>query len=217
MAEVKPKKGAIYRANTILGSAVDLARAIDGPSASCQVPVILSAVFIEAFFNELEHEATTMKSAGGDARLEVLGLLLGDLEDSHASIRLKLQLSYFALTNTYPSRGTQPFQDFDLLVRLRDALVHPKTALLDYKAPKKSSNASLLAGLASRRLIDPPADDSPPDWFKEAMVPAVASWACGTAFSVAQAVIDVLPNSLLRDSLRCIYLGGPLPVTRSAG
>jgi hypothetical protein len=52
-----------------------------------------------------------------------LGQILTEVEAANAQVSLKYTLTHFALTGKPVNRGMSPFQDFALLVRVRNALV----------------------------------------------------------------------------------------------
>ena len=52
--------------------------------------------------------------------------IMGDAEEDHASIDFKLRLAHWIVTGRPMDKGSKPYQDFALLMRLRNDLVHTK-------------------------------------------------------------------------------------------
>ena len=171
-------KGAEFRSQLILFDARQAATSPPTRNDECaQVPIILSAVAVEAFFHELCWllDGNVLR-ARGDATLETLKDTLQELESSRSPIRTKYLLTHFLLSGKSVSKGTPPYQDFDLLLRLRDALVHPKVATFDMASPEKSEGFKLVRALASRSLIPTNSEQSGLVWTRTALVPSVARW-----------------------------------------
>jgi len=91
------------------------------------VAVLFSAATLEAFVSDFSFMARTLGGVHSIPALKSVAALLDEAEDGHASVRLKYLLAKFLVTGEPYNKGAAPFQDFDLLIRLRDAIVHLKT------------------------------------------------------------------------------------------
>jgi len=81
----------------------------------------------EAFINEIPQLAA---EAAGDSTepgwVKAMGEIVGAAEESHAPIESKYHLASLVLTGHVFDKGVQPFQDFKILVDLRNLVVHTK-------------------------------------------------------------------------------------------
>jgi hypothetical protein len=93
-------------------------------TSSALTAIVFSASALEAFMNELELWLSYMLATdpAADSRLTTLASLQ-EIEGEKGSIRLKYMLAAAALGRPL-SKGQQPYQDFSLLIDLRNALVH---------------------------------------------------------------------------------------------
>ena len=58
--------------------------------------------------------------------LQLLASILDETEASRGSIRLKFLLTKVVLGSETYDKGSQPYQDFDILFAVRDAIIHMK-------------------------------------------------------------------------------------------
>jgi len=207
--------GIELRFNIILWNARGAAEALRRPEDECQVPIILSAVSLESFFNEFQNQLEApLVGARGDPTLETLAGVLGDLEENRCSLRLKIRLAYFVLTHRSLPMGGQHFQDLDLLFRLRDGLVHAKPATFDMEEPERGYNFNLVRALSSRHLIPSGSECEPHAWTRHALTPAVARWSFNTALSTVRDFLNLLaPNQFTRQTFESVLDGmAPLAI-----
>jgi len=188
-------KGAEFQSNVILGSAHYSATVLRPCSDDARVPVILSAVAIEAFFHELCWILDrNVLGARGDASLETLKETLVDLEGSRAPLRTKIRISHFLLSGEHLAKGHGEYQDLDLLIRMRDAMVHPKVPTFDLGNPKEKLGYKLVRELAARRLIPANSENSGHAWTRDALVEPVAKWSVNVARGGILALVRKLPE-----------------------
>lgn len=116
--------------------------------------------------------------------IEVFANLLGefDSKETSASLKTKYFMSHWVICGKRLDRGAEPYQSFDLLVDIRNSLIHlkPDKVSID-KIPK------LLPPLKSKGLIS----DFDPKALRKCWVhyisnPHIAKWACNTAASMIQ-------------------------------
>lgn len=90
------------------------------------VTIVLATISTEAFINEFHHLAKDQSGPAAPGWINALGDVLGEAEESRASIESKYQLARFILTGQPFDRGASPFQDFALLISVRNLIVHAK-------------------------------------------------------------------------------------------
>jgi len=99
---------------------------------SAIISIVMSALAVEAFINELAEAADMAQIGRQDITSPALGKLqdlanaIKEVEDSQGSVALKYQMAYLVLTGATFPRGIAPFQGFKQLVTLRNLLVHLK-------------------------------------------------------------------------------------------
>jgi hypothetical protein len=91
---------------------------------SAIIAVIMSAIAMEAFINEVTALSVSRTPIGVDAPVERFAAVMSKAVETRADVRLKYQLARASLVGEPFDRGTQPFQDFATLVRLRNWCVH---------------------------------------------------------------------------------------------
>ena len=114
-----------------------------GMSSRAVIAVILAAAASEAFINELAAEVQKTRDLASG--LIAFGSVMKEIEDNRGSLALKYLVASQALSGKMFDRGAQPFQDFDLLRRLRDLLMHVKSpdVLRDLLPPPRRECHSL--------------------------------------------------------------------------
>ncbi|MGA8491451.1 MAG: hypothetical protein WB711_13580 [Terriglobales bacterium] len=137
-----------------------------------------------------------------------LGQVLGAAEDSHASIESKYHLARLVVTGQVFDKGTQPFQDFALLVNLRNIVVHARPH--DVIREQASSGISpaedkIIRQLEQRGVIKSPSRPKG-NWggekvtlitnlLDELSLQSVGQWACNSAAGIVNAVLDFLQTA----------------------
>jgi hypothetical protein len=93
------------------------------------------------------------------------------------------------------ARGKQPYQDFDLLYRLRNAIVHlnPDRAQYLDDGSRLGRPHKVAASLESRGVLKRSGNAAEETWLGLISSPAVAKWAYDTVFHIAKAIHDALP------------------------
>jgi hypothetical protein len=193
--------GAYYHAGQLWATARGLAQKIAGeprPAALSHEALsvlLFSAISVETFLNELAYTAGLPLHAG-DPVATALASCLDEIEESRGSVRLKLKVAVLTLTGKPVPAGAQPYQDFDLLFRVRDAIVHLKS----YQHVFENNTVivepgNLLRSLHSRGLIDNP-DGFPTDSFLGKLThPTLCAWAVDAAKDTITHVVDLMPST----------------------
>ena len=153
MASKTPEYSVTFYSSDILGEARRAARSLERAGEECQVPVILAAVAVEAFLNDVNGELEiSIRSPVQSDRLRLVASLMHLAQEERTSTRFRIQLSYALATGRPLDLGAKPYQDYDLLVRLRNALVHAGPVWSDFSESAKPNK--LVEALAQRRLVD---------------------------------------------------------------
>jgi hypothetical protein len=134
--------------------------------------ILFAAMTIEAFLNDLAFVAEG--TALGDA--------LAEVEQSRGSVQLKLLVATIALGRPI-DRGLEPYQSFQLLFDVRNALVHLKPKVKSFVRPDRGMEPrKLLAELHRRNLIGDPGGN---EWFLELLGSrTLCAWALRTTHDV---------------------------------
>jgi hypothetical protein len=165
-----------------------------GMSSRALISVILSAAATEAFINELVAE---VEKAGHSlsADLAVFSRLMREVEDNRGGIGLKYLVASQSLSRTMFDKGAPPYQDFDLLRRLRDFLMHIKSPDVLTEPPSApSKRPSLIIALRQKGLTYPLGEDDQTPWINELQTYKLAAWACETSLNMILAVLALIPD-----------------------
>ncbi len=174
-------------------------------SANSVTSIVMSALAVEAFINELA-EAADMAQIGREwitsaalAQLKDLANALKDIEVGQGSVGLKYQIAYRMLSGSTFPRGRSPFQEFKQLVTLRNLLVHLKPGDRHSPSGHVEPRESLIRDFQQRgytrtrgrKAGDPLGGMS---WLQELQTVQMADWAYSTARSIIAAVGEALPE-----------------------
>ena len=173
------------------------------------VAVIMSVVAVEAFVNELGELAVSPPQMGEKKtetdreKVVALGSVLQDLEEQSVSTRTKLQVAHHLLTGKALDKGAMPYQDLDLLARIRNELVHKKAEVLVLHPSGKTlgDHHPLIIRLAQRGVIEAPSEKQAPQFQPFITRPEVALWAHNTALATIRFVMDLLPEGFVKQIL----------------
>jgi hypothetical protein len=142
--------------------------------------ILLSAMSTEAFINELGSQLSFLDSEDKNDldKFTSLGHLLGELETGRAQIKSKYLLASNLLPGKPFRRGKQPFQDFSLLVDIRNDFAHPRPE--QDPQPKYLKHFSQMKWLYNR----PGKEPKVVGWIFRLQTPEIAAWACRVASSI---------------------------------
>jgi hypothetical protein len=169
------------------------------------IAIIMSALAVEAFVNELAEKADMAQlgregipSAALDL-LQDLANALSEVENDRGSPALKYQIARKVLTgHTFP-RGSSPFQEFQELFNLRNLLIHlrPGDAISasGHVEPKdkliKTFQQKGMTRTRGRKPGDPRGGTS---WLQEIQTAKMADWAYHAACGIIQALGEAIPE-----------------------
>jgi hypothetical protein len=164
--------------------------------------IVMAAAAAEAFINEFaEYVSLSVASSSGSDMIQpqiaACADVLQELEDSRASVTAKyLAASLVVAGKSFP-KGASPFQDFKLLIDLRNAImhVHP-TVGNDAHQGQRATDA-----LAQRGIAIAGGQPGSLPWFDRLMMPSVAVWAHDSALAIIRGFLDLVPMRPYYDPL----------------
>ncbi len=181
-------------------------RSKSDPSESI-LTIILSAIGVESFINELTELASNSSFKRNEpSEIKVLGALLSDLEKQRVQIRPKIQLAYYILTRQQLQVGELPYQDFALLISIRNALVHKKPEKFHHPDDLENSEPDFdphefIKRLSDRKVIELPPKTEVPQWYAYIQNPEAAKWSYNIAVQMVKLIIDIVPAGLFKKRL----------------
>lgn len=173
----------------------------------CLASIIFAAISTEAFINELGRLAAANVSSG-PGWVGGLAEILGDAEKVRTSLESKYNLAKFIVTGQVFDRGTLPFQDFALLVDVRNLIVHTKAEEVIVRKKPDGGLAwetRVMARLQERGAVTTsgfPSQLVPreeglflSDLLEEISTQSVARWSCGAASGIVNGVLDAMASN----------------------
>jgi hypothetical protein len=161
---------------------------------------VFAVAAIETFVYELGEQAfiETEESPHREL-LHGLGKLVRDMEESRFQLFAKVAWIVRYLTGKPPDLGNRIFQDFQVLVRLRNAIIHLKdTEEVHFYQDRPNEyigTPRVISQLQDMQLIRRPYTGS---WLVAISTPELAEWSCRTAHIMAVTLKDLLPDSFCR-------------------
>lgn len=190
------------------------------------VAIVFSAATLEAFINEAIALASSLMQSWTQISAQVHGhkvtdpvverfyTLLHEADDDRMALGLKYNLASIAFTGKPFVKGEQPYQDFELLITLRNWIVHLKSRDQFYVSGPATGEyiveppQIIKEAFRSRHLIDS-TRTSKMSWTRQISTRACARWACNTASHMINHTIDLIPNPQpFQAALKFSYPGG---------
>ena len=158
------------------------------------VSILLAAAGLEAWIAEIALWARTiLGQIGASVQLRALGDALEALESERASVKAKFCLARKLLTGTDYDKGALPFQDFSLLLSLRNNLVHMKPEEVPRTMEdERRGTEKLVAELSRRAACVPREPHVKSPWISRIATRSVAKWACNTAAHMTHSISEDL-------------------------
>jgi hypothetical protein len=165
------------------------------------VAILFAAAALEAFANEVGYIARGPLEVNPE--IKSLGQLFEELETS-ASVQSKFLLLRALLAKEAYDKGASPYQDFALLIALRNELVHRKAERYEVDALDAPLNTNtLLERLQSKSMLAEPHRPQVWGFFLAIETPAVARWAAKSAAAMVKDIVVAAPPEFRK------YLEGP--------
>lgn len=168
------------------------------------VAVLFSAATTEALMFDVNDIANLpFPKELVDPRSKAYGALQHELESSHAQLKAKISAYFLCFAPEQLNWGAQPFQDIDLLIDLRNELVHHKP-----ERSSTSAGAHIRSG-KPKRLLDRMKSrglktdtDSLERWTEVISTHVIAKWACHTVARFALLISGTAPNCMIGASMK---------------
>jgi hypothetical protein len=167
-------------------------------SWEASVSIMLSAMTLECYVNELSHRVADYQKHESIGELKNLAFLLGEYEKNKNSLLSKIELIHFCLSGEKADKGSRHFQDITMLLKLRNALVHRKpepTGNFIDDPDAVYSMHPFTSFLVERGIIERPSEKMPPVWSYTISQPPVAAWAYNTVVDAITRTVCMLPES----------------------
>src|ERR1035441_7765562 len=161
------------------------------------ISIMFSVSALEAFINESVELARVVPTLDRQKVVDGYLAVMSELEERKEALLIKFHMGLLVLSGSTWNEGTQPFQDFKLLVTVRNHIVHMKADRWESKlTPRGSEPRSLdqypkfIAAFQQRKIVGAPARGS---WLELINDRRVATWACETAAKIAEAFVECVP------------------------
>lgn len=171
-----------------------------GNASRTLVGVVFSAIAIESFVNEILERVGLSRPPDEDPRVSMLRTMsvACGLSGKSCSLETKVQVIYAALNGHAIDKGARPYQDFDLLLRVRNAIVHdrPERIFTNDTGGRAGRPESIIACLVAHRVIkQPDQSDVVFPALNSLLEPSVARFAFAAALSMARMIASEFPGS----------------------
>jgi hypothetical protein len=158
--------------------------------------ILFAAISLEALINEL-YELVSQEIAEDEIphpKLSAFVQIVREIENSHGSTRLKYLLGSYVLRGRSYEKGSQPYQDYELLTKLRDALVHLKpTVLVEENGDTEIGIEGVFKQLQKRGLVESLPANVVSTLPALVSTKSVVKWAVEVAATMAQSFISMFP------------------------
>lgn len=165
------------------------------------VAILFAAATLEAFVMELALMAESDSALFGHKPLQSVAAVLDEIEHSRGSVRLKFLLAKVILGGETYDKGARPYQDFDTLFAMRDAIIHMKPEKITGEPHK------ILRRLRAKDLCEDTEPGVTASWLGQISTRAVARWACNVVVEMVESLKACLPAESEKTPLFSFFLG----------
>jgi hypothetical protein len=180
------------------------------------VAVLFSTATLESYMSQAVFFAQMWSNR--HPKIKVFAQFMGELEsrDAGSSLKTKYYMAHWIICGTPLDRGKLTYQDFDLLVDMRNALMHLKPDKYNSQKIRK-----ILSRLKNRKLIpdnlvpnyNPNIPEQRTVWVHYVSTATIAKWACNTAAEMIQEFWKNAPEEEIRQFFRIdANAGGYVPL-----
>ena len=168
--------------------------------------VVLAAMTTEAFVNELGYRlsALTRLTGVGNQHLQNwidVGDLLEQLEHERVQVKSKYLLVSKLLPGEALRRDRKPYQDFAMLIDMRNDFVHAKAQTKPPQYFKQFVNRGWTYNVSGDEI-------KLQGWMFQLQTPQVACWACQSAHAIARNFVERFDN--ITDPVIQVIIGNSL-------
>jgi hypothetical protein len=206
------KKGIIFTASTLLRVAKNAHDKLNGEPPDIDqglIAIVFAASAFEAFINELDELAAGTGDTPGATEpiIALLSDVFKEAEACRASIRLKYLVAGTVITGKPFERGRQPWQDLDLLFKVRNAIVHLAPTVFEVRGGKAfvMSGDDLMEQLRQRRVLPDLPAGHVMIFLHRLAERSAARWAVNTTVQAVRTILSALPAGTFKDSVAPTY------------
>jgi hypothetical protein len=201
------KSVSYFHATYLFDIAVRASKARSGRHGQPAVCIVFCATALEAFINECGRLARVVPTSERQAVVDAFATVMKELEEGRESLAVKYHLGLLVFKGTTWDEGKQPFQDFKLLIALRNELTHMKgdewTTPIEVgrRDPDRTANQypKFVRALYDRGVIAKPTKST--SWLEQISTPDVSVWACRVATEMAAEFFASVPDGYFKDKL----------------
>jgi hypothetical protein len=160
---------------------------------------VLSASAAEGFINELAGICRLrLRDSALPAGVAAFAEMHEELERQSVGTLTKYLMASYTLSRAMFDKGKNPYQDFALLFRLRDLLMHLKA--IDQEGPREGdlhtfTMPKLVMTFQQRKLARQSEGNQGMSWLAALQTGDMAAWACDTSLQMMLAVLNMIPDS----------------------
>ncbi|GAB4578012.1 MAG: hypothetical protein Fur0022_07440 [Anaerolineales bacterium] len=175
------------------------------------IAIIFSAAAVEAFINEIGVLASHSTSEPASNQIQNIGSLLSEIEDARGTTNLKYMVGKFVLTGKAFDKGKNPYQNFALLIELRNSIMHSKFDRIKSVRVNdvQIDRPPIIKKLPKKILGNFGGDRNPiANWLDLVSTPATAKWACNAASEIIKDMveaIEAIPDSYLQQLINLYF------------
>lgn len=190
---------------------------ITGGHLDAVVSIVFSSGTLEAFMHDavaLAEQALSSRICTAPSSVSLFVDALNEIETNWGSVKLKYMVAGAIFAGKPYDKGAPPYQDFALLIELRNALVHMKTKQISGLLSVSNAIKPSPPGVVKKLPQDLLTGDDHKYWLDRISTPALARWACNTAVSMIRSFVEIVPASRLREILTAMTNGptfDPIP------
>ncbi|MBI4657907.1 MAG: hypothetical protein HY735_03500 [Verrucomicrobia bacterium] len=173
------------------------------------ISIMFSVSALEAFINESVELARLVPTSDRQKVVDGYSAVMSELEERKEALLIKFHMGLLVFSGSTWDEGTQPFQDFKLLVTTRNNIVHMKADRWETRLTPRGPEPRCLdqypkfiGALQQRKLVklgDTPESES---WLVLIRNKRVASWACETAAKITEKFVETVPDGYYKQSLK---------------
>lgn len=173
-----------------------------GGQKSALVSIVFSVIALESFINEMTEHAHNM-SPTQPVEVALFAQMMGDADEGHANLGFRVRLAQWILTGKIMGRGIQRYQDFALLIGLRNDLVHTRpNELFTYGVTTNEDvHDKMLKRFRAKNIL---AGEDSASWTHLVQTRAVAEWSARTVAAVVKEICTGTSQSELQKTLTAV-------------
>lgn len=195
--------GMLYQQAREAATQASTAQTVKAKNDAALNAIVFAFIALESFMNELSDFAG--EGTMGPS-LAIFSSLMEDLEQAKASIEVRFQFAKWILSKESYDKGKVPYQDFALLVKLRNAIIHLRADKTltgpgnDVPQPPK-----FLETLRQKGLVQEYPSNVAASFLTKISTPQMARWACDTVVAMVKSIVDVLPHTSIRLTFQKVF------------